>query len=305
MRYVAWRLARAALTLTIVLLIAFTTLRYSGTPIQSLYPEGLTAEQEQRLLEKWNLHLPLHEQFLLYLQQIAKGDFGTSLATREPVVEVYLDRLPATLQLGGLAFVVAVAVGIPLGALSALERGTIAERAAMTLAFLGYAIPHFVIAILFILVFGFWLRWLPTTGLDTAWHYVLPVTTLALPMIAAIARFMRAAMLDAIGQDYVLTAQSKGLTDRLIARRHVLKNAMIPLVTVLGLEIAGLVNGSIIVEQIYAWPGVGKTLVGAVLQRDYPLLQFGVVAFAVVVVTINLIVDLLYVALDPRVRLDG
>jgi len=305
LRYVAWRLARAALTLTIVLLIAFATLRYSGTPIQSLYPEGLTAEQEQRLLEKWNLHLPLHEQFLLYLQQIAKGDFGTSLATREPVVEVYLDRLPATLELGGLAFVVAVAVGIPLGALSALKRGTIAERAAMTLAFLGYAIPHFVIAILFILVFGFWLRWLPTTGLDTAWHYILPVTTLALPMIAAIARFMRAAMLDAIGQDYVLTAQSKGLTDRLIARRHVLKNAMIPVVTVLGLEIAGLVNGSIIVEQIYAWPGVGKTLVGAVLQRDYPLLQFGVVAFAVVVVTINLIVDLLYVALDPRVRLDG
>lgn len=172
----------------------------------------------------------------------------------------------------------------------------------MWVAFLGYAIPHFVIGIGLILLFGYYLRIFPTSGLATPQHYILPVITLAIPMIAAIARFMRAAMLDAIAQAHVMAAQSKVLTDRRVAVRHILRNAMVPLLTLLGLEIAGLVNGSIFVEAVFSLPGVGRILVGAVQDRDFPVLQFGVIAYAAIVVVISLIIDLLYTVADPRVR---
>lgn len=299
-----WRVLRAAVTMFLVLVVAFLTLRLSGTPFEIMFPEGLTVEHEAALAEKYGLDRPLLEQFGVYVADVAEGDFGRSLHTREKVWEVYAQRMPATLAVGALALLLAIAVGIPLGAFAALYRSHPAARSGMALAFLGYSVPHFVIGIGLILILGYYLRMLPTTGLDTATHYILPVVTLAIPMIAGIARFMRAAMLDTIGQVHVATAQSKGLADGRLARRHILRNAMVPLVTVLGLEIAGLLNGSIFVEAVYSLPGVGRVLVGAVERRDFPLLQFGVIAYAVVVVVVNLVVDLLYVAADPRVRLE-
>lgn len=304
-RFMVSRLARAVLTMFLVLLVAFVTLRLSGTPFDFMYPEGITEEHRAALEAKYGLDRPWLEQFWAYLRDVAQGNFGRSLHTSEPVLDMFASRMPYTLAIGGLALVLAIAIGIPLGAMAALYRASPASRVGMGLAFLGYAVPHFVIGIGLILVFGYYLRMLPTTGLATPQHYILPAVTLAIPIIAAIARFMRAAMLDAIGQAHVSTAVSKGLTDGAVARRHILRNALIPLITVLGLEIAGLLNGSIFVEAVFSLPGVGRVLVDAVQGRDFPVLQFGLIAYAFIVVCMNLLIDVCYVIADPRIRLEG
>lgn len=304
LRFMALRLARAAVTMFLVLVIAFVTLRLSGTPFEFMYPEGITAEVQAALEAKYGLDRPWIEQFATYLADMAQGNFGRSLYTSEHVWKMFADRMPYTLAVGGMALFLAICIGIPVGAFAALYRGSPAAQAGMGFAFLGYAVPHFVIGIGLILLFGYVLRILPTTGLSTPRHYILPVVTLAIPMIAAIARFMRAAMLDAIGHPYVNTAVSKGLSDGQIARRHIFRNALIPLITVLGLETAGLLNGSIFVEAVYSLPGVGRVLVDAVEGRDFPVLQFGLIAYALIVVLVNLLIDLAYVVADPRIRLE-
>lgn len=298
------RVLRAAITMFLVLVIAFITLRLSGTPFEFMYPEGITEEHLAALEKKYGLDRPWLEQFRTYLADIFSGNFGRSLYTSEHVWQMYATRMPHTITVGGLALLLAIAIGIPLGALAALYRSSLGARAGMGFAFLGYAIPHFVIGIGLILYFGYYLRVLPTTGLETPKHYILPVITLAIPMIAAIARFMRAAMLDAIGHAYVNTAVSKGLADGQIARGHIFRNALIPLITVLGLEIAGLLNGSIFVEAVFSLPGVGRVLVDAVEGRDFPVLQFGLIFYALIVVLVNLMIDLAYVVADPRIWLE-
>ncbi|MDO9524904.1 MAG: ABC transporter permease [Gemmobacter sp.] len=305
LRFLGFRVVRALVTMAIVLVIAFLTLRFSGEPFDAMYPEGLPVEMQDALREEWNLNLPMHVQFELYIRSMLRGDFGRSIFTNEEAWRMYADRMPATLSVGGLALLLAIVIGIPMGAYAALHRENRAARAVMWLAFLGYAVPHFVLGIGLVLIFGFYWRLLPTTGLGTGWHYILPVMTLAIPMIAAIARFMRAAMLDAVSQAHVMTAQSKGLTDGRIARWHVLRNAVVPLMTVLGLEVAGLLNGSIFVEAVFSLPGVGRVLVSSVLDRDFAVLQFGVLAYAAIIVAVNLVVDVMYTIADPRVRLEA
>lgn len=304
-QFMSGRVLRAIIALALVLMIAFVTVRFSGEPFERMFPEGTTVEHEQALREEWNLDKPLPVQFMIYLGNIFSGNFGQSLFTKESVWQIYAARLPATLAIGGLSLLVAILVGIPLGAIAALWRQSVAARAAMWFAFLGYAVPHYILGIGLVLLFGLYWQALPTSGLDSAWHYVLPVLTLAIPMIAALARYMRAAMLDAIAQPHVMTALSKGIGERQLAQAHILRNAMVPLLTVLGLEIAGLVNGSIFVETVFSLPGVGRVLVNSVLDRNYPVLQFGVLAYACIIVVITLIVDILYTVADPRVRLEA
>lgn len=304
-QFMSGRLLRALVALTLVLVIAFVTVRFSGEPFERMFPEGTTVEHEQALRAEWNLDKPLPQQFMIYLGNLFSGNFGQSLFTNESVWLIYAERLPATLAIGGLSLLVAIAVGIPLGAVSALWRQSAPARFAMWFAFLGYAVPHYVLGIGLVLLFGFYWRLLPTSGLESMFHYVLPVLTLSIPMIAALARYMRAAMLDAIAQPHVMTALSKGIGERRLAQVHILRNAMVPLLTVLGLEVAGLVNGSIFVETVFSLPGVGRVLVNAVLDRNYPVLQFGVIAYAAIIVVITLIVDLLYTVADPRVRLEA
>lgn len=304
LRFLSIRFGRALITMFAVLVIAFLTVRLSGTPFEQMYPEGLTPELQAALEAKYGLDLPMWQQFTHYISEVARGDFGRSLDSREKVIDIYAAKIGFTLQIGAMALVLATIVGIPLGAYTALHRTSPGARAGMGFAFLGYALPHFVIGIGMILIFGYYLRVLPTTGLDTPKHYILPVITLSIPMIASQARFMRASMLDAISYSHVITAQSKGIPQGWLVRRHILRNAMLPLVTVIGLEIAGLLNGSIFVETVFSLPGVGRVLVGAVKARDFPVLQFGVIAYAAIVVVVNLIVDLLYVVADPRVRLE-
>lgn len=304
-QFMSGRLLRALVALALVLIIAFVTVRFSGEPFERMFPEGTTVAHEQALREQWNLDKSLPQQFAIYLGNIFSGNFGQSLFTKEMVWPIYAERLPATLAVGGLALLLAILVGIPLGAVSALWRQSAVAKVAMWFAFLGYAVPHYVLGIGLVLMLGYVWGLLPTTGLDTAAHYVLPVLTLAIPMIAALARYQRAAMLDAISQPHVMTAMSKGISQRKLAQTHILRNAMVPLLTVLGLEVAGLVNGSIFVETVFALPGVGRVLVNAVLDRNYPVLQFGVLAYAAIIVVITLLVDILYTVADPRIRLEA
>ncbi|MBM3342114.1 MAG: ABC transporter permease [Betaproteobacteria bacterium] len=305
LRFIAWRLGRAALTVLLVLVGCFVAIRSAGSPVDILYPEDATPEQTALLEKQWGLDRSLPEQFGLYVANLARGDFGVSIIERRPVTHIYAEKLQPTLQLAGLALLIGVCVGIPLGAIAALRRGRAAARAAMALAFTGYAVPHFIIAIVLILIFSYHLNWLPSTGAASAWHYVLPAVTLALPLIAAIARYMRSTMLDVMNQDYVRTARAKGVAEPRVVTLHVMRNALLPLITVLGLEVAGLINGSLIVETVFSWPGLGKVLTGSVSRRDFPVLQFGVIAYAIAVVSINCLVDVLYAVADPRVRVES
>ena len=305
LQFVAWRLGRAILTVLLVLIACFAAIRMAGSPVDVLYPDGATPEQVEQLEIQWGLDRSLPEQFGIYILQIASGEFGVSIVERRAVTEMYGEKLEPTLRLAALALIIGIAVGIPLGVIAARQRGRPMARLAMSVAFLGYAVPHFIIAIILILIFGYHLNWLPTTGAQTAAHYILPAITLALPLIAAIARYMRSAMLDVMNQDYVRTARAKGVTEPRVLSLHVMRNALLPLITVLGLEVAGLINGSLIIETVFSWPGLGTVLTGSVTRRDFPVLQFGVVIYAVAVAAINLAVDLLYAVADPRVKVES
>jgi ABC-type dipeptide/oligopeptide/nickel transport system permease component len=302
LQFVAWRLGRAILTVLLVLIACFAAIRMAGSPVDVLYPDGATPEQVEQLEIQWGLDRSLPEQFGIYILQIASGEFGVSIVERRAVTEMYGEKLEPTLRLAALALIIGIAVGIPLGVMAARQRGRPIARLAMSVAFLGYAVPHFIIAIILILIFGYHL---PTTGAQTAAHYILPAITLALPLIAAIARYMRSAMLDVMNQDYVRTARAKGVTEPRVLSLHVMRNALLPLITVLGLEVAGLINGSLIIETVFSWPGLGTVLTGSVTRRDFPVLQFGVVIYAVAVAAINLTVDLLYAVADPRVKVES
>ena len=288
-----------------MLVLTFAGARISGNPFDYLYDDGLTTEQRAALSAEFGLDRPLPTQFAAYVAAIAGGNFGVSIAQRRPVVDIYAEALPSTLVLAVSAFTLTLAAGLPLGVLAAIRRGRAWGAVAMGIAFLGYAVPHFVLAIILVLVFGLGLSWLPSVGGGTPWHYVLPTVTLAAGLIAAVVRFLRGEMLDVMGQDHVRTARATGLPPHRVLWGHVARNAALPVLTVIGLQLNGLINGSLIIETVFALPGIGQAFVGAVQVRDYPVLQFGVMAYAVVVVAINLGVDALYAVADPRIRRGG
>ena len=288
-----------------MLVVTFGGARISGNPFDYLYDDGLSAEQRAALSAEFGLDQPLPVQFAAYVTALAGGNFGTSIAQRRPVLELYAEALPSTLALAAASFALTLAVGLPLGVLAAVRRGRLLGGFAMGVAFLGYAVPHFVLAIILVLVFGLGLSWLPSVGGDTPWHYVLPSVTLAAGLVAAVVRFLRGEMLEVMGQDHVRTARATGLPAHRVLWGHVARNAALPVLTVVGLQLNGLINGSLIIETVFALPGIGQTFVGAVQSRDYPVLQFGVMAYALVVVAVNLGVDALYAVADPRIRRAG
>jgi peptide/nickel transport system permease protein len=304
-RAILLRTLRLVLTVFVVLALAFVFLRLTGTPVERMFPEGIDQETEQQLAALWGLDRPWLVQFLDYAGKTIRGDFGHSLLSGQDVVGMYREVLAPTLWLGGLALALSIAVGMPVGIYSALRRGRSVDRVVNSLVFLADALPGFVVALLLTYVFGYQLNWLPTIGADTPWHYVLPVGVLALGTAASLARYTRGAMLDELGQEYIRTALSKGLHRTDAITRHGLRNAMIPVVTVIGMELQAIVNGSFIIETLFAWPGVGRIFIGAVKDSDYPVFQFGVLFYAAVIVLINYLIDLCYLLLDPRVRVDS
>jgi len=300
-RHMFRTLVRMALTFFAIVTIVFFSTRISGSPLDFVIGEGLTAEDRQILIRYYELDYPIWNQYLAFLRAFTDGQFGLSFVERRPVAEMVLERLWPSAQLLISAITLTLAVAIPLGVVAAVWRDRWFGSAVMAIAFVGYAVPNFVLAVFLVLVFAYWLNWLPIMGNGTPWHYVLPTAVLSAALIAALMRFTRNAMLDVLGQDFIRTARAKGLSERVVILRHGLGNAGITILSVVGLQIAGLAAaGSVVVETIFAWPGIGELLVTAAIRRDYPVLQFGVIVVAFAVIVINALTDLAYTWADPR-----
>lgn len=303
--YLIGRLFRLAVTFWVIATAVFLATRVTGNPIDFLMPEGLDREQRAAMIAYFGLDQPLLTQYGNFWRSLVDGQYGLGLMERRPVSIIFGERVGRSLSLLLATLLVTVSIGVPLGILAAVWRKSIIGNLLLFFAFLGYAIPNFVLAILLLLTFSFTLNWLPSAGAMTPAHYVMPVMALSAFFIASLVRYTRNSMLDVLSQDYMRTARAKGLSERVVIMRHGLRNALIPVVTVIGLQMTTLVSGAVVVETVFAWNGIGDLLVGATLRRDYPMLQFGVLMVAGAVVVINLAIDLLYSALDPRVRLAG
>ena len=302
-RYLVRRLGQAGLVLVGVSAVVFILLHLSGDPAALLLPPDVAAEELHRLRRALGLEDPLPVQFGRFLRGVAVGDFGRSLRHGEPAMALVLERLPATATLALAAIGLATAVALPLGVAAALRRGSWFDRASMGAALLGQSLPVFWVGIMLILLFAVRWRWLPAFGAGTLAHLALPAVTLAAFLVSRIARLTRAGMVEALGEDYVRTARAKGLPEGRVVWRHALRNAALPLVTIVGLDLGSLLGGAVITETVFAWPGVGRLAVQAIANRDFPVVQAAVFAFGAVFVAVNLLVDVCCALLDPRVRL--
>lgn len=301
-RYVLARLVEALISIWGVVTIVFFVTRLVGDPVALLVPVGATQQQMNELSAALGLDQPLWRQYAAFLGNAFIGEFGRSFQFGRPALEVVLERMPATIQLAMTAIVLGVAIGGGAGAVAALKRGTAAELAVMLLALLGQATPVFWLGIMFILFFAVDLGWLPTGGYGSVWHLVLPAVTLAVFVSASIARLLRSSILDVLKEDYVRTARSKGLMPGTIFLWHVVRNALIPVVTMIGILIGELLAGSVVTETVFAWPGVGRLIVQAIEAKDFPVIQTGVAMIALIYIVTNFIVDILYALIDPRIR---
>jgi peptide/nickel transport system permease protein/oligopeptide transport system permease protein len=303
--YLLRRILIALPTLLGVVVLVFLMVRLApGDPAVLLAGEFATPETLEAIRARYGLDRSLPEQFLIYMEALLRGDLGESARSRRPVLEELKTYFPNTLELASAAILVAVLTGIPLGVLAALRPGSGLDLSVMVLALLGVSMPVFWFGLLAILIFSVGLGWFPVAGKGTLAHLVLPAITLGINATALLARMTRGTLLEVLSQDYIRTARAKGLAERVVIFKHALRNALIPVVTVVGLEFGTLLSGAVITETIFAWPGLGQLLVGSILARDYPVVQGAVLLVAITFVLINLLVDLLYAAIDPRVRYD-
>jgi peptide/nickel transport system permease protein len=285
--YVLRRLWQSALTLVGVSVLVFVILRVvPGDPAKMLLPDGAPQSAVDELNRQLGLHEPLYVQYGLFLQSVFRGDFGQSFQYRAPALRVVVERLAATVQLALAALLITVGVGVSLGIVAAVRRGTGYDYASTVLAVLGQSLPNFWLGIMLILLFGVALRWLPTSGFESWRHLILPAVTLAAFPMALVARLTRSSMLEILGRDFIRTGRAKGLAERAVILRHALRNAAVPVIT----------------ESVFAWPGMGKLVVDAIFFRDFPVVQTVLILSATIFVVINLLVDLLYTVIDPRIR---
>ena len=302
LRFAASRLARAALTIAMVVTFAFVVLRLSGDPAQIIMGADAPPEAVEAFRAAWGLDRPLWQQYLHYFGAILSGDLGRSMRGGRDAIVLVAERIPATLALTVPALLLKLGLGIPAGILAALHRNSALDRAVMALAVAGFTMPSFVLGLLLVLVFAVQLGWLPSGGQESWRHAILPVVTLGIGGAAVLARFTRSAMLEVLGQPYIRTASAKGVPWRAVVRGHALPNAAIPTVTIIGFMMGTLIAGAVVVESVFAWPGVGRLLVVAVANRDLAVVQCILLLVAATMVTANLVVDLLYGVLDPRLR---
>ena len=301
-KYIVRRLLLLGVVLFGVSTLIFVILRLSGDPTALFVTETATAEDVQKVRQAMGFDDPLYVQYGRFLARAAVGDFGTSFRFSQPAIGIVLQRFPATLALTVAAIGLATVAGVPLGVVAALTRGSGGDRAVMVVTFLGQAVPTFWLGIMMILFFAVELKLFPASGGGTAAQLVLPGATLGIYMLSRIARITRSSMLEVLRQDYIRTARAKGLRERAVVLRHGLKSASISIVTMIGFTFATLIGGAIVTETVFAWPGVGRLLVEAVYTRDYPVVQAAVFVTALFVATCNLLTDLLYAYLDPRIR---
>jgi peptide/nickel transport system permease protein len=301
-RQIVRRLLRAGAALLVVTAVVFTLLHASGDPSYILLPPEAGAEQRTAFRAEYGLDLPVWVQYARYLGRLVHGDFGQSLSFQMPAAEVALARLPATLELTLAAMLLAVAIAIPTAVLAAVRRGTFYDRAIMALTLLGQTVPTFWLGMVMILLLAVRFHVFPASGRGGLLHLVMPATALALWLTALLARVTRSEMIEALEQDYVRTARAKGLAETGVAARHALKNALPPIVTVMGLQFGGLLGGAVMTETVFAWPGVGTLILDAILKKDFPVVLAGVLIVAIGFILVNFVLDLLYTVLDPRLR---
>jgi len=302
LRFIASRLARAALTIAMVVTFAFIVLRLSGDPAQIIMGADAPPEAVDAFRSAWGLDEPIWVQYFSYFWAILQGDLGRSMRDGRDAIVLVTERIPATLALTLPALAIKICLGIPAGIYAALHRNSLADRVVMIIAVAGFTVPSFVLGLLLVLVFAVQLGWLPSGGQESWRHGILPVITLGLGGAAVLARFTRSAMLEVLGQPFIRTASAKGVPWRAVVTGHALPNAAIPTVTIIGFMVGTLIAGAVVVESVFSWPGVGRLLVVAVANRDLAVVQCILLLVAITMVCANLIVDLLYGLLDPRLR---
>ncbi|MGV3650607.1 MAG: ABC transporter permease [Devosia sp.] len=323
MTFIIRRLLQSLVVIIGVTLITFLALQMSGDPTYLYVSERATEEEIIQTRAALGFDRPLHEQYLSFIGKLVQGDFGNSLSYKRPALGAVLEALPATIELTLFAMMLAIVVAIPLGVAAALNRGTPVDGSIMTVAMAGQSIPSFWLGIMMIMFLGLQLRFLPISGhvpfimpliqgdvvrafsqLPQALYYlIMPGFAVAFYSISRNARLVRSSMLEVLGQDYVRTARAKGISETAVVIRHALRNAWLPVVTMIGLEFGFLLGGVVVVEMVFSWPGIGRLIFNAINQRDIPVVQAAVVILALVFITLNLIVDLIYAKIDPRVKL--
>lgn len=302
-RYLATRLAHSLLVVLAVSFIVFVLSHLSGDPAVLLLPRDASRAQLEQFYRDIGYDQPLPLQFLRFLGALVQGDLGVSLFTKEPALQVVMERLPATLELAGAALLISIVVAFPVGVYAATHPYSIADRLLLGVTVLAQSMPVFWLGLMLIAFFGVQLHWLPVAGRGTFAHLILPSVALSLYSLSRNARIIRSSMLDTLGTEYVRTARAKGLAERTVVWRHALKNALIPVVTILGLQIGSLIGGVVVTETVFAWPGVGRLIVQAITSRDFPLVQASVLFLSTLFVTVNIAVDLTYAFIDPRIRI--
>ena len=302
-RYFAIRVAESLIAIWGVLTIVFAAARLTGDPAVLMLPVGASLQQLQDFRREAGLDRPILEQYLSFLSHAIRGDFGESLLHHQPAFNVVIERMPATIQLAVTALTFGILLGGVMGFVAARKRGTFVEFCAMTIALLGQAMPVFWLGIMLVIVFSVQLGWLPTGGRSGFVSLILPAFTLAVFTSASVARLLRSSMIEVLQQDYVRTARAKGMFQRTIYLRHVMRNALIPVVTMIGILTGELLGGAVLIETIYAWPGVGSAILLAIESKDFTVVQAAVAIISTTFILVNLGVDLLYGVLDPRIRI--
>ncbi len=305
-KFIIYRLAGIFVTVITITAFLFILLRsIPGDPVRLLAGFDASPEVVEQIRVKYGLDKPLHEQFITYFLNLIRLDMGVSIRTDTPVVFEILSRLPNTLVLSFTSLAIAITIGLPLGVVAAVKKNSLTDLIATTLIALGTAIPTFWLGLTLIFLFSVYLRILPAGGTGTPLHIILPAVTLSLPVTAPIIKTSRYVALEVLQQDFVKLARAKGLSNRAVLFKHVLRNTLIPVITVVGLQLGNLMRGAVITETVFAWPGVGKLVVDAIFARDYPMVQGAIFILALLYALTNFIVDLTYIAIDPRIRVGG
>ncbi|MBP2551387.1 peptide/nickel transport system permease protein [Neorhizobium galegae] len=302
LHYVLSRLLRAAVSIVMVVTFVFVVLRMSGDPATVIMGADAPPEAIDAFRKAWGLDQPVWIQYFAFFEAVFSGELGRSMRDGRDVVAVVLERVPSTLSLTVPAFLINIAVGIPAGVHAALHRNSLIDRCVMVMAVTGFAVPSFILAMLLVLIFSVNLGWLPSAGQDSWLNAILPIATMGFGGAALLARFTRSAMLEVLGQSYIRTASAKGLPWPAVVWRHALQNAAIPTITIIGFMLGGLVAGAVVVESVFSWPGVGRLLVVSVANRDLAVVQAIVLMIAMTMVAANMVVDVLYGLVDPRMQ---
>jgi peptide/nickel transport system permease protein len=300
--YIAKRLVQVIPVMLGITIVAFVLVRLTGDPAAIILPPEASQETVDAFRREFGLDQPLYIQYARFVGDALRGDFGRSIRYKEPVGLLFLERIPATLELALSSMALALLVGIPVGILSAVRRNTWLDSGARFLALFGQAVPNFYMGLMLIMIVAVQWRMLPTGGRGSPDQLILPAVTLSAALMALATRFTRGAVLDVMRQDYVRTGRAKGLGENLVLRRHVLRNALIPLVTIIGLQVGSAFSGAVVTETVFSWPGIGRLMVQAINTRDFPIVQATVMIVSVIFVTVNLLVDLTYAWLDPRIK---